>query len=97
MPGLLAGCIIPHHHEKRKPRSCAERARVPAGIRIRAFFDRITGGDRDRRKIALIATTHHLTRVMLTMLKTGKAWEERLAAETSERLHPQGSEPMEET
>jgi len=47
---------------------------------LRAFFERITGNDKDRRKIALIATAHHLARVMLTMLKTGTPWEERLAA-----------------
>lgn len=46
---------------------------------LRAFFERVTGGDKDRRKIALIATAHHLTRVMLTMLKNQTPWEERLA------------------
>lgn len=46
---------------------------------LKAFFERVAGGDKDRRKIALIATAHHLTRVMLTMLKTNRPWEERLA------------------
>jgi transposase len=45
---------------------------------LRAFFDRITGGDKNRRKIALIATAHHLARVMLAMLKANAPWEERL-------------------
>lgn len=62
---------------------------------LKAFFQRIAGGDKDRRKIALIATAHHLTRVMLTMLKTGRAWEERLAVGEPEQ--PAGGKPMEES
>lgn len=46
---------------------------------LRAFFERIAGDDKDRRKIALIATAHHLTRVMLAMLKGNTPWQERLA------------------
>jgi len=51
---------------------------------LRAFFDRIVGGDPDRRKIALIAVAHHLARVMLAMLRSGAAWEERLAPAAAE-------------
>ena len=60
---------------------------------LRAFFDRIVGEDRDRRKIAVIAVAHHLTRVMLAMLRSGAVWEERLAspesgeADASDRFH----------
>ena len=36
------------------------------------FFERVMRGDPDRRKIALVATAHHLLRVMLAMLKTGE-------------------------
>jgi transposase len=46
---------------------------------LKAFFDRVTGGDKDRRKIALVATAHHLARVMLAMLKANTPWQERLA------------------
>lgn len=48
---------------------------------LRAFFERVTSGDRDRRKIALVATAHHLARVMLAMLRANAPWEERLATE----------------
>jgi transposase len=51
---------------------------------VKAYFDRIAGGDRDRKKIALVATAHYLARVMLAMLKTGVAWEERLAGATDQ-------------
>jgi transposase len=44
---------------------------------IRAFFDRVTGGDPDRRKIALIATAHYLCRVMAAMLRGGQSWQEK--------------------
>lgn len=60
---------------------------------LRAFFERITGHDKDRRKIALIATAHHLARVMLAMLKTGTPWEERLADEATA---PEESEVIDE-
>jgi transposase len=41
---------------------------------VRAYFERITHNDPDRRKIALVATAHHLLRVMLAMLRTGETW-----------------------
>jgi transposase len=41
---------------------------------IRAYFERITKGDKDRRKIALVATAHHLLRVMLAMLRSGECY-----------------------
>lgn len=42
--------------------------------RIRAYFERIQGGDPDRKKIALVATAHYLARVMLAMLRSGECW-----------------------
>ena len=36
--------------------------------------DRIEGGDKQRRKIALVATAHYLVRVMQAMLRTGEGW-----------------------
>jgi len=41
---------------------------------IRAYFERIQRGDRNRKKIALVATAHYLARVMLSMLCTGLCW-----------------------
>jgi transposase len=41
---------------------------------IRAFFERVCRNDPRRRKIALVATAHHLLGVMLTMLQTGECW-----------------------
>ena len=43
---------------------------------IRAFFERVTHDDPDRRKIALIATAHYLCRVMAAMLRSGQSWQE---------------------
>lgn len=42
---------------------------------LRQTFDRITAGKPERRKIALVAVAHKLTRIMLAMLKTGCAYE----------------------
>ena len=44
--------------------------------RIRGFFERVMRGDPSRKKIALVATAHYLTRVMAAMLRTGEAWRE---------------------
>jgi transposase len=43
---------------------------------LRAYFERITKADPDRRKIALVATAHHLARVMGAMLRSGECWRE---------------------
>jgi len=41
---------------------------------VRTFFERVQRGDPHRKKIALIATAHHLLRVMHAMLRTGQPW-----------------------
>ena len=41
---------------------------------VRAFFERVQRGDKDRKKIAAVATMHYLARVALAMLRTGEAW-----------------------
>jgi transposase len=43
---------------------------------LKSYFDRLVREDRDRRKIALVATAHHLARVMFAMLRTGETWRE---------------------
>jgi transposase len=43
---------------------------------IRAFFQRVTHDDPDRRKIALVATAHYLLRVCGAMLRSGESWRE---------------------
>jgi transposase len=42
--------------------------------RLRAFYERILRDDPGRRKIALVATAHHMLRIMLAMLQTGELW-----------------------
>ena len=41
---------------------------------VRTYFERICGGKKDRRKIALAATAHYLLRCMHAMLRTGECW-----------------------
>lgn len=45
-----------------------------------AMYERVRGGRTDRKARAIVAVARHLAEVMLTMLKTDAAWEERLAA-----------------
>ena len=42
--------------------------------RIRAFFDRVQGGDPGRSKIAIVATAHYMLRAMHAMLLRGEGW-----------------------
>jgi transposase len=44
---------------------------------IRAYFERMQGGNPKRKKIAIVATAHYLLRVMHAMLCTGEAWREQ--------------------
>jgi transposase len=41
---------------------------------LRAYYERIRRGDANRKKIALVATAHHLLRAMHAMLCSGEVW-----------------------
>lgn len=43
---------------------------------IKAYFQRIRRGRKERRKIALVATAHYLVRCMYAMLVSGQSWRE---------------------
>lgn len=47
--------------------------------RVKALHERIHRGDKERRKIALVAVSHYLARAMLAMLQTGETWREETA------------------
>ena len=47
---------------------------IRRSAQLRAYFERIGQGNRERRKIALVATAHHLVRVMVAMLRSGESW-----------------------
>jgi transposase len=44
---------------------------------MKAFFERVTGGEPGRKKIALVAVAHKLARAMAAMLRSGEAWREQ--------------------
>lgn len=44
---------------------------------IKAYYERIHRHEKDRRKIAIVATSHYLVRVMWAMLKNGTLWKEK--------------------
>jgi transposase len=46
--------------------------------RVKVFYERVRRGDKERRKIALVATAHYLVRVMLSMLQSGEVWRPEL-------------------
>lgn len=43
---------------------------------VKAFYERVRQGKKERSKIALVAVGHHLLGVMLSMLKSGEVWRE---------------------
>jgi transposase len=47
---------------------------------VRAYLERIRRGDRNRTKIAVVATGHYLVRVMYKLLKNGELWRESVTA-----------------
>ena len=49
---------------------------------VKATFERIHRGDRERRKIALVATSHALVRAMYAMLRDNQPWRETFRPET---------------
>ena len=51
---------------------------------LRAYFDRVMQEDPDRRKIALVASAHHLVRIMGAMLRSGEAWRESIRSGNQE-------------
>ena len=70
------------HITKQGP-AVARRLLVEAawqGIRrseqLRRFFEQVMRGDPGRKKIAIVATAHHLVRAMAAMLSTGEVWRE---------------------
>lgn len=50
---------------------------------VAAYFKRIHRGDKERKKIALVATAHYLVRVMWSMLKNGTLWKEQVVPSAS--------------
>ncbi len=62
---------------------------------LRALFERITRGEADRRKRALIAVAHHLARVMLSMLRSGAAWQERMGRTQDPEMNDAEQTPAE--
>lgn len=49
---------------------------VRRDARVRARFERIAGGCRERRKVALVAVARWLAGCMFAMLRTGEVWRE---------------------
>ncbi len=47
---------------------------------IRQVYERIQRGDKQRKKIAVVATAHYLLRAMLAMLQTGEVWRDSAEA-----------------
>jgi len=49
--------------------------------RIKGHFEKISQGDKERKKIAIVATARWLATVMLSMLKSGECWRAEVPAE----------------
>jgi len=46
---------------------------------MRSYYERIRRDDPNRKKIALVATAHHMLRAMHAMLRTGESWRSEAA------------------
>ena len=47
---------------------------------VQAYYERIRRDDKERKKIAIVATAHYLVRVMWSMLRNGTLWRETVMA-----------------
>jgi transposase len=45
---------------------------IDKSAEMKAYFEHLTGGKKERRKIAVVAVAHKLVRIMLAMLKSGE-------------------------
>ncbi|HEY9289593.1 MAG TPA: IS110 family transposase [Candidatus Dormibacteraeota bacterium] len=59
---------------------------------IRAYYQRLTHDDPDRKKIAIVAVAHHLVRVAVSMLKSGNCWQESVKEDSSSKTSCGGGE-----
>ena len=50
---------------------------------LKAYYDHVCECKKERRKIALVATAHHLVRIMHSMLQSGEWWRETPASRKS--------------
>ena len=50
---------------------------------LKAYYEQICQGKKERRKIALVATAHHLVTVMAAMLRSGEVWHETETTEVA--------------
>jgi transposase len=57
---------------------------------VKGFFERVMRNDKERKKIALVATAHYLSRVAGAMLRTGECWREN---DLPPQAQPMGSQP----
>ena len=64
---------------------------------LRAYFQRVMRDDPDRKKIALVATAHHLARVMGAMLRTGEMWRRESVESLESRESLESISPPEDT
>jgi transposase len=62
---------------------------IRRSAKLRAFFERVGQGNRERRKIALVATAHHLLRVMVAMLRSGETWRDELPSAPEHKVTEQ--------
>jgi transposase len=58
---------------------------------LKAFYERIVGGQSQRRKVAVVATARKLLAIMRAMLQTGELFNEELVSGKKERRTQAGN------
>jgi transposase len=60
---------------------------------VRAYYERVMRQDPDRKKIAIVATSHYLVRVAVSMLKSGECWRESVKGDPGGVKEGSGPKP----
>lgn len=71
-------------------------AAVRTSPSMRAYYQRVRQGRKDRTRIAIVSVAHRLLRVMLSMLKNGEEWRETAGVEDTVRSTPRGTRSVED-
>jgi transposase len=53
---------------------------------LNAYYEQIRQGKKERNKIALVATAHHLVTVMAAMLRSGEVWHETVTGTAAAKI-----------
>lgn len=72
--GVGRRSVVPHHRKEMITQAAWQAVR--RSPRMKAVYERVKPGQKQRKAAALVATAHKMLRIMLAMLKSRQEWRE---------------------